>query len=71
MQQEYFTPLDVAQRLGLSRKTIYRALRAGRLQALQMPGGDWRIKLEWVDAWMGLWLRSGPPQASGKARWGP
>ena len=42
-QRKFFRPDEVAQLLLLSRRTVYRMIRDGRLQAVAFGGGTWRI----------------------------
>ena len=44
------TPSEVAQRTGRSRRTVMRAIQAGRLAARKLNDG-WRIEPEDVDTW--------------------
>ncbi len=50
----YYTPDEVADLLGTCRRTVYNAIRSGRLQARRLGGGrHYRIKWEWVEDYMG------------------
>ena len=42
---------EVAQRVGASTKTVYRALKSGALAGERL-GAHWRIRPEAVDAWL-------------------
>ncbi len=46
------SPEQAAQRVGLSRWTISRALQAGRLRGVRDNRGRWRIEVEDLDAWL-------------------
>ena len=44
--KRFFRPDEVARLLALSRRTIYRMIRDGRLPALKWGTGPWRIPRE-------------------------
>ncbi len=44
--KRFFRPDEVAQLLALSRRTIYRMIRDGRLPGVRWGGGPWRISRE-------------------------
>ena len=46
MKKRLFRPDEVAQILCLSRRTIYRMIRDGRLAAVRLGAGPWRISRE-------------------------
>jgi excisionase family DNA binding protein len=46
MKKKLFRPDEVAQILCLSRRTIYRMIRDGRLPAIRLGAGPWRISRE-------------------------
>lgn len=46
MKKKMFRPDEVAQILCLSRRTIYRMIRDGRLPAVRLGAGPWRISRE-------------------------
>jgi len=46
MKKKLFRPDEVAQILCLSRRTIYRMIRDGRLPAVRLGSGPWRIYRE-------------------------
>ena len=46
MKKRMFRPDEVAQILCLSRRTIYRMIRDGRLPAVRLGQGPWRIPRE-------------------------
>jgi excisionase family DNA binding protein len=48
--QAWLTRAQVATRLGVSTQTVYRWTREGRLPAYRGPGGQYRHKLEDIDA---------------------
>jgi excisionase family DNA binding protein len=43
MHKRFFRPDEVARLLDLSRRTIYRMIRDGRLHAVKWGSGPWRI----------------------------
>lgn len=46
LNKRFFRPDEVAQLLDLSRRTIYRMLRDGRLAGVRWGSGPWRIPRE-------------------------
>ena len=46
LSKRFFRPDEVARLLALSRRTIYRMIRDGRLQAIKWGAGTWRIPRE-------------------------
>jgi excisionase family DNA binding protein len=48
--KRYFRPDEVAELLALSRRTIYRMMRDGRLAGVKLGAGPWRIPRETVVA---------------------
>jgi len=44
--KRFFRPDEVARLLDLSRRTIYRMIRDGRLHAVKWGSGPWRIPRE-------------------------
>ncbi len=46
MKKQLFRPDEVAQILCLSRRTVYRMIRDGRLPAVRLGAGPWRIYRE-------------------------
>jgi len=46
MKKRMFRPDEVARILCLSRRTIYRMIRDGRLPAVRLGQGPWRIPRE-------------------------
>jgi excisionase family DNA binding protein len=42
-QDRPLTPSQVANQLGVDRRTVNNWCRAGKLQAFRTPGGHWRI----------------------------
>jgi excisionase family DNA binding protein len=46
LHKRFFRPDEVARLLVLSRRTIYRMIKDGRLQAVKWGGGPWRISRE-------------------------
>lgn len=45
-QKRFFRPDEVAAILALSRRTIYRMIRDGRLSGVKWGAGPWRIPRE-------------------------
>jgi len=50
LDKRFFRPDEVARLLALSRRTIYRMIRDGRLQAIKWGSGPWRIPREALQA---------------------
>jgi excisionase family DNA binding protein len=49
----WFGTAQAAEYADFSTKTIVRALQAGELRGQQLKDrGRWRIKREWLDAWL-------------------
>jgi excisionase family DNA binding protein len=48
--KRFFRPDEVAQILDLSRRTIYRMMRDGRLAGVRWGSGPWRISRETLAA---------------------
>jgi excisionase family DNA binding protein len=46
LNKRFFRPDEVARLLALSRRTIYRMIRDGRLRAVRWGSGPWRIPQE-------------------------
>jgi excisionase family DNA binding protein len=46
LNKRFFRPDEVAQILALSRRTIYRMIRDGRLRGVRWGAGPWRIPRE-------------------------
>lgn len=46
LHKRYFRPDEVAALLALSRRTIYRMMRDGRLPGIKLGAGPWRIPRE-------------------------
>ena len=44
--RDFFTLPEVAEKLSLSRQTIYRYVKSGELAAYKFGGGQWRIRGE-------------------------
>ncbi len=44
--KRFWRPDEVAQVLALSRRTVYRMIRDGRLQGVKWGSGPWRIPHE-------------------------
>lgn len=45
-KKRFFRPDEVAALLSLSRRTVYRMIRDGRLQGVRFGSGPWRIPRE-------------------------
>lgn len=45
------TPDDIANRLGITRRTAVRWLAAGELPAIPLPSGDYRMEADDLAAW--------------------
>lgn len=57
------TPQEVADLFRVSRRTVYRWVRAGKLVAMPTPGGHWRVSGEQVRRlWESLVLGSENPR---------
>jgi excisionase family DNA binding protein len=50
-ESRWLTVEETAERTGLSRRTIYRAIQSGELQA-EKPRGRWRIAASEADRWL-------------------
>ncbi len=50
LSKRFFRPDEVAQILDLSRRTIYRMIRDGRLPGMRWGSGPWRIPRETLAA---------------------
>ena len=48
--KRFFRPDEVGRLLALSRRTIYRMIRDGRLHAVKWGSGPWRIPREALKA---------------------
>lgn len=46
LTKRFFRPDEVARLLALSRRTIYRMIRDGRLKGVRWGSGPWRIPRE-------------------------
>ena len=46
MSKRFFRPDEVADILCLSRRTVYRMIRDGRLSGVRLGSGPWRIARE-------------------------
>lgn len=47
-RKAFYRPDELAKILSLSRRTIYRMIRDGRLPSVRFGGGPWRIPKESV-----------------------
>jgi len=48
--KRFFRPDEVAEILALSRRTVYRMIRDGRLNGVRWGSGPWRIPREALSA---------------------
>ncbi len=48
----YYTVDEIADLLGVCSRTVYNAIRAGRLKAKRL-GRLWRLKRAWVEQFLG------------------
>lgn len=46
LKKRFFRPDEVADLLCLSRRTVYRMIRDGRLNGVRLGSGPWRIARE-------------------------
>lgn len=46
LKKRFFRPDEVADLLSLSRRTVYRMIRDGRLDGVRLGAGPWRIARE-------------------------
>jgi excisionase family DNA binding protein len=46
LSKRFFRPDEVAELLALSRRTVYRMIRDGRLPGVKLGPGPWRIPRE-------------------------
>ncbi|RJR32458.1 MAG: DNA-binding protein [Deltaproteobacteria bacterium] len=53
LSKKFYRPDEVAALLALSRRTIYRMIHDGRLQAVKWGSGPWRIPQEALTATLG------------------
>ncbi len=51
--KRFFRPDEVAQILDLSRRTLYRMIRDGRLPGMRWGSGPWRITRETLATLLG------------------
>jgi excisionase family DNA binding protein len=47
----YYSINEIAEYLGVSAKTVYRALWSGRMEGRRF-GRTWRIRTEWADVFL-------------------
>ena len=47
--KDIFRPKEVAEYLCLSKRTIYRWIEEGRLEAIKLPGGSIRVAREAIE----------------------
>lgn len=58
VEERYWTPEEIAERLKLSKGTVYGLLRAGELPAIKI-GSQWRVSESDLDAFLRR-KKSGP-----------
>ena len=51
-ERTYFTPQQGADYIGCYRRTIYNAIRSGRLSAMKLWGRNYRLTRESLDAFL-------------------
>lgn len=44
IEREFLTPAECAEHLGVCRRTIYDAIRSGRLPAMRLGGRHYRVE---------------------------
>jgi len=54
INKQFYRPDEVARVLALSRRTVYRMIRDGRLPAVKWGSGPWRISREALSALLPL-----------------
>ena len=52
---------EVAELLSVTVNTVRAWLRTGKLRGVKLPGGDWRVRQEDLDAMLNVKSRSGNP----------
>ena len=45
-----YTPMEIAKLLSVKVDTVRTWLRTGKIQGVQLPGGDWRVRQEDLEA---------------------
>lgn len=43
---------QVAERLSVDPQTVRAWIKAGKLAGVKLPGGDWRVKEEFLNNWL-------------------
>lgn len=43
---------QVAEKIGVEARTVRIWIRDGKLAAIKLPNGDWRMKEEFLDNWL-------------------
>lgn len=61
------SPEEAAKRVGVSRRTLLRAVQRGELQAVRDNRNRWRVDVESLDAWAAARLPSGPSPAQAQS----
>ena len=59
MQKRFLRPDEVALLLALSRRTVYRMIRDGRLSGVKLGAGPWRIPWEGLEAMLSAGREAG------------
>lgn len=49
---DWLSPRDAAIRVGIGRRSIYKAIQSGELKAAMVNGRDLRIAASWLQTWM-------------------
>jgi excisionase family DNA binding protein len=52
MDNEYFTPEEIATKLRVHEDTVRRWLRTGELQGIKIGKRQWRVKREELEAYL-------------------
>ena len=45
-----YTPVEIAKLLSVKVDTVQTWLRTGKIQGVKLPGGDWRVRQEDLEA---------------------
>jgi excisionase family DNA binding protein len=55
VDERYLTMTEACEYANVERRTIYHAVKHGKLQAGRLPGGrtaKYRFKRQWIDHWL-------------------
>ena len=70
MDNDDLLPLrDVERKLGVSRWTLYEMIRTGKLPAVKLASGHYRVKASIVEATRTGVPEAGAPEAGALAEW--